>query len=290
MKPPVSRVEDSAPSLGGDLGRLADAARRIRLHVIRMAAVKRVHVGPALSIVEILTLLLCLPFLKRQGSLDDPRRDRFILSKGHGALALYGALCEAGLLPAAVLAGFGQPGNPLAGHPVCGIPGVEVPTGSLGHGLAIGCGLALAARMDDLAFKTVVLLGDGELGEGSVWEAAAFAAHQRLGGLVAIVDCNGCQQEGPTREILNMEPLEAKWRAFGWQACRVDGHGLPALSEALSAAWERRDVPSVLIAETVKGKGIPFMENDPGFHMSWLQGELLDRALAALEVDGDVAG
>lgn len=279
-------LHTEAPPLSGEeLSNLSGLAHRIRRRVLRLASVKRVHIGPALSIVEILVTLYFRRLRLDPSNPAWPDRDRFILSKGHAALALYATLAEAGFITAELLDTFGRPGNPLAGHPVQGIPGVEAATGSLGHGLSVGAGLALAARMDGRPFKTVVLLGDGELNEGSVWEAALFAAHQSLSGLIAVVDRNGYQQEGSTAEILNTEPLAEKWRAFGWEAVSVDGHDLRELAAALGAAYDGARGPTVLLASTVKGKGVSYMENDPSWHMGWLEGDALARALETLEAE-----
>lgn len=237
-----------------------------------------------LSIVEILTVLYFRHLQVFPQSPLAPGRDRFILSKGHGVLALYGVLAEAGFLSLDDLAAFGQPGSLLAGHPTEAVPGIDVATGSLGHGLAIGAGLGLAGRVDGATYKTVVLLGDGELNEGSVWEAAMFAAHWSLDRLLAIIDRNGYQQEGPTARVLNTEPLADKWRDFGWNVIEVDGHDLDALCGAVDASERSSGRPSVVIAATVKGKGVPFMEGDPDWHMAWLQGEELERALSALQL------
>lgn len=266
-----------------DVARLQDVAYAVRRRILHMAAVKRVHIGPAFSIVEILTLLYCRQLRVDASVPDWPGRDRFILSKGHGALALYGTLCEVGFVSADVLAGFGQPGSVLAGHPTCFVPGVDVATGSLGHGLSIGAGLALAARMGPHAFRTVVLMGDGELNEGSVWEAALFAGHQGLDTLVAVVDRNGYQQEGPTAHILDTEPLVEKWRAFGWHVISVDGHRFDALAAAFDQAEAERGRPTIVIAKTVKGRGISFMEHSAAWHMGWLEGEQFEQALRVLE-------
>jgi transketolase len=263
--------------------RLIAIAHRIRQHVIGMAAVRRAHIGPALSLAEILTVLYFRHLRVDPRAPDAPGRDRFILSKGHGVLALFAVLAEAGFLPPEELARFGQPGSPLAGHPTEGVRGIDVATGSLGHGLSIGAGLALAGRADGSSFRTVVVLGDGELNEGSVWEAALFAAHWSLDRLVAIIDRNGYQQEGPTARILQTEPLAGKWREFGWNVLEAEGHDLDDLDRALDAAEHARGRPSVIIAATVKGKGVSFMEGQPDWHMAWLRGEDLQRALSDLE-------
>jgi len=258
-------------------------ARRVRRRILRLASVRMSHIGAALSVTDILVAL----YFGRLNYLPNdhhwPDRDRCILSKGHGALALYATLAEAGVLPMKQLDQFGTPNSPLAGHPVEAVPGVEAATGSLGHGLGIAAGITLAARLDNRNIHVVAILGDGELDEGSVWEAAMFAPHHGLGGLVAIVDRNGYQQEGLTSRILNLEPLADRWRAFGWRVIETDGHNYHTLSAALNDAWDSVEQPTVIIAHTVKGKGVSFMENEAKWHIGWLQGETLDCALKELE-------
>jgi transketolase len=257
-------------------------AARIRRRVLEFAAVKQVHIGAALSVADILAVLYGRQLHVDPKNPHAPDRDRLILSKGHAALALYGALAERGFLSQALLDGFGEDGNDLAGHPVEAVPGVEAATGALGHGLPVGAGCALAAKLDGHAWKTVVVLGDGELDEGSVWEAAMFAAHRRLDNLIAVVDRNGYQQEGPTAAILDLEPLAAKWAAFGWHVLEADGHDVHQLAAALDSAFAGCGRPVVVLARTVKGKGVPFMENDASWHMGQLQGAQLEQALAAV--------
>jgi transketolase len=266
-----------------DLHPLAALAGRVRSRILRLAAVRRSHIGSALSIADILAALYGDWLHVGPDLIEAPERDRFILSKGHGALALYAILAETGILGAEVLEGFGQPGNPLGGHPSKRIAGVEFATGALGHGLALGAGVALEARLSRRRSRAVVLMGDGELNEGSVWEAALFAAHQRLGRLVAIIDRNGLQQEGATETLLALEPLADKWRAFGWRVVVLDGHDLTALQAALRLIDDATAPPTVLIAATQKGKGVSFMEGQLSWHMAHLQEPLLSRALA--EVD-----
>jgi transketolase len=258
---------------------LEGIARSVRERILRYASVKRVHIGAALSVTDILVTLYFRVLRVDPAQPEWPGRDRLIFSKGHAALALYATLEEAGYFPSDLSATFGQPGNCLAGHPVQGIPGVDMATGALGHGLSVGAGLALAARMDGVANRTVVILGDGELDEGSIWEAAMFVGHHALHQLIAIVDRNGLQQEGPTARILDLEPLADKWQSFGWKPVVIDGHDVRELAEALDFAFSASGRPVVLIAKTVKGKGVSFMENDPAWHMGWLQGDLLARAL-----------
>jgi transketolase len=213
---------------------------------------------------------------------DHPDRDVCVLSKGHGALALYAALAERGFLPVGELARYGQPGSRLLGHPVRAVPGVEMPTGSLGHGLALGLGFAMAARLAGSGRRTFVITGDGELQEGSCWETAGCAAALRADGLVAIVDRNGLQLTGHTEDICPLEPLADRWRAFGWAVREVDGHDQGALAHALgSAPWEPGR-PSVVLARTEKGHGVPFIAGRPVSHYATLGERQHARTRAAL--------
>lgn len=265
---------------------LEEMARRLRRLVLRQAFGSRAHIGSALSIVDILACLYFSHLEITPQTWPRPDRDRFVLSKGHGALALYAVLHEAGFLPLAMLEAYGTPGCPLGGHPTANLPGIELSTGALGHGLAVAAGMAVAARMNGYASRHVVLMGDGELDEGSVWEAALFAAHQRLGALTAVVDRNGLQQEGPTEAVLALEPLADKWRAFGWRTVAADGHDLADLRAAFAGLEPDAAQPTVIIADTVKGKGVSFMERNPGWHMAALDDRQFALALAELEAHG----
>jgi transketolase len=211
-----------------------------------------------------------------------PGRDRFILSKGHGAAILYAVLAETGFFPVEQLEEFCLEGSALTGHINHAVPGVEVSTGSLGHGLPMGCGMALAGRSDGADWRAVVLLSDGELDEGSNWEAILFAAHHRLENLVAIVDFNKIQSFGSVKEVLNLDPLPAKWEAFGWGVAEIDGHDHGEIEKHLKAAPFQAGKPSVLIAHTVKGKGISFMENALPWHYRAPDAALLEKALEEL--------
>lgn len=221
------------------------------------------HIGSSLSVVEIVAALY--GGWLRVDHVHDPERDRMILSKGHAALALYCAFHLRGWLTQAELAGYCQDGG-LGVHPELGIPGVDFSTGSLGQGLSMGAGAALAARLDGSPRRVVVLVSDAEHNEGSLWEAAAFAAHQRLDNLVAIVDCNGQQALGHTNEVLDMSPLAERWRAFGWDATEVDGHDVAALTTALDRGGATRGRPHVIVARTVAGKGVSYMEGRVEWH------------------------
>jgi transketolase len=247
---------------------LAGIARRIRRHIVTIIGrAGSGHPGGSLSAVDIVTTLYWKVLRHKPA---DPRwadRDRFILSKGHAAPMLYSVLAECGYFPVSELPTLRQMDSRLQGHADrTATPGVEMSSGSLGQGLSFAIGIALAARLDSKAYRTYVLLGDGECNEGQVWEAAMAAAHFRLDNLVAVVDNNGLQIDGPTCDVMNTDPLDKKWEAFGWHVIRVDGHDFAKLREAFEKAKTIKGQPTVLIARTVKGKGVSFMENVVGFH------------------------
>lgn len=225
------------------------------------------HLGSALSCVDILTAAYWGGLRLNPDEATLPERDRFILSKGHAAAALYLVLMRRGYYDRSVLDGFNVDGGCLQEHPgpAC-VPGVEAATGSLGHGLSIGLGMALAARMQGVEHRTCVVLGDGECNEGSVWEAAMMAGAHKLGSLRAVVDFNRWQATGRSCEILAMEPLGAKWLAFGWNVVDVDGHDPVALRSLLSLPRAEYGKPLAIIAHTTKGKGVSFMEDDNNWH------------------------
>jgi transketolase len=213
-----------------------------------------------------------------------PDRDRFILSKGHACTALYAVLAEVGFFPEEWLRRFYVDGAQLAGHVTHhGIPGVEVSTGSLGHGLSLGCGMAIAAKRDGRAHRVFALLSDGECDEGAVWEAALFAAHHRLDNLVVFVDYNKIQSLGAVREVLGLDPLAAKWRSFGWAVREIDGHQFAEIEGAVSRVPLEPGRPSCVVAHTVKGKGVSFMEHDVLWHYRAPDDDELVRALAEIE-------
>lgn len=269
---------------------LCAVATRIRTHVVDMCAgPEGGHLGGAFSCADVLAALYFSVLNVDPRRPNDPDRDRFLLSKGHAAIGLYATLAERGFFPVEELAGYGQPGSRLMGHPVRAVPGVELPTGSLGHGLALGCGFALAARYAGSASRSFVLLGDGELQEGSVWEAAIAAASLRLDRLVAVVDRNGLQLTGATERIAPMEPLADRWRSFGWAVRDVDGHDADELAGHLAAAPWEPGKPSVLIARTVKGHGISFLAGRAASHYVKLSPRNHARAIAALRTT-DTAG
>ncbi|GAB1645428.1 transketolase [Krasilnikovia sp. MM14-A1259] len=260
---------------------LRAAALRIRRHIVDMCAgPEGGHLGGSMSLVEILATLYLRVLRIDPQRPGHPGRDILLLSKGHGGIALYATLCEAGFFPPEVLAGYGQRGSPLMAHPHPEIPGVEMPSGSLGHGLALGVGFALGARLDGTDRRTVVVMGDGELQEGSVWEAASVAAHHRLGNLLAVVDRNGLQITGRTETVDALEPLADRWRAFGWRVLEADGHDVDELTAAFDGA--AADRPTVVLAHTVKGKGLPFIEGQARSHYARLGERQQQRAHAVL--------
>jgi transketolase len=244
---------------------------------------RRGHVGSALSLVEIMRVLYDDVLDVRPGEPAWRERDRFILSKGHGCLALYAILADKGFFGRRELLEQCRPGALLGGHPEAHIPGVEASTGALGHGLAIGVGMALAARLSGRRNRVFVVLGDGELDEGSVWEAALLAAKHGLERLVAIVDYNKLQSYGAVSDVLPLEPLVDKWRAFGFAVRECDGHDVSALRTVFSDIPFAPGQPSVVIAHTVKGRGVAFAEHNPQWHHKVSfdagQGELLRTAL-----------
>jgi transketolase len=256
-------------------------AQQVRRDVIRMQQ-RGTGVGSALSAVDLL-LVLYFEAMHYPGP-DHPDRDRFILSKGHGAAALYAVLARKGVIDAALLPGFLTDGSPLTGHPVRGsLPGIEVSTGSLGHGLPIACGLAHAGRMDGMGYRVFVLLGDGELQEGSVWEGAALAARLGLDNLVMIVDVNGLQGYDRVDAIMPTAHIGDKLRAFGWQVCAIDGHDHAAISAALAACPMTLGRPTAIVARTVKGKGVKEMENQLGWHYFSVPAAKVEQFIAEVE-------
>ncbi len=260
-------------------------AKKLRRHVITMTATAGSgHPGGSLSAADIITALY-FKVLRH-----DPRnpqwsdRDRFILSKGHAAPILYAALAEAGYFPVAELATLRKLDSRLQGHADRKFtPGVEMSAGSLGMGLSFAIGVALASRLDSKTYRTYVLLSDGECEEGQTWEAALSAAHFKVDNLTAIVDCNGIQLSGWTRDIMNLEPFIQKWQAFGWHTIDIDGHDLDQILPACQRAEKIKGKPTVIIARTIKGKGVSFMENNVAFHGKAPTWEEAERALKELE-------
>jgi transketolase len=266
-------------SLGGTDTQLA--ATRIRRTILEQS--KRVnvgHIGSCLSIADLLAVLYSRVI--RGAGRDDVDRDRFILSKGHAALALYAALLEAGILDADDIGEFCGDGSPFGVHPEHAVRGVDFSTGSLGMGLSIGAGSALAAKLSDSSRRTYVLMSDAELNEGSVWEAVMFASHHRLANLVAIIDLNGQQALGYTADVLDLHPLSLRWRAFGWAVTEIDGHDHDEIESTVRTLDHRGEKPHVVIAKTTFGKGVPFMESQIRWHYSPIDDHDFARALAGL--------
>lgn len=242
------------------------------------------HPGGSLSIVEPLTVLFFETLEKRPDNPSWPGRDRFVLSKGHGVPTLYSVLARTGYFPVEELSTLRELGSPLQGHPdYSRLPAVEASTGSLGQGLSISAGIALSARHSKHDFESYCLVGDGELDEGQIWEAASFAAHHDLANLTAIVDYNDFQLDGAIDDILALEPLADKWESFGWKVRQIDGHSLEEVRAALNWAEEDTDSPCVIIADTVKGKGVSFMEGNNDFHGNAPDAEETEQALRELE-------
>ena len=255
---PGTRSEDRA--------RQQDIARRLRRDIVTATtAAGSGHPSTSLSMVEILTVLYFGGVLRYDPERpDDPDRDRFILSKGHGAPGLYAALAEAGYFPPEELLTLRSLGSPLEGHPnMCRLPGVEASTGSLGQGLSIGVGHALAARLDGRDYRVYVMTGDGETQEGQVWEAIMYAGNRRLDNLTLIIDHNGFQQTAAVDEVQPIDPLVDKLRAFHWDAKEIDGHSLDEVTYAFEWARRATGAPQALIARTIKGKGVAKLEETP---------------------------
>lgn len=258
-------------------------ANRVRRHVLYMKHHARSsHIGSCFSMTDILAVLYSGVLHVDPTRPDWPERDRFILSKGHGGAAVYATLAECGFFPIDWLATYCENGSQLAGHIVHHVPGVEVSTGSLGHGLPIGCGIALAGKQKSNVFRAIVLMSDGECDEGSNWEAILFAAHHRLDNLIAIVDYNNIQSFGSVQEVLALEPFADKWRSFGWAVREIDGHTYASIADAFDSIPFEPGKPSVIIAHTIKGKGVSFMEDQLAWHYKSPNDEQLAEALAGL--------
>ena len=265
---------------------LEKVARQMRRNILEMIhEVQSGHPGGSLSSVEILASLY-FSILKH-----DPinpsweARDKFILSKAHACPVLYVALAQSGYFPESELLTFRKINSRLQGHAHIKTPGVEMSGGSLGQGLSFGVGSAIAARLNNNNSTTYVLLGDGECDEGQIWEAAMSASHHKLDNLVAIVDRNGIQNDRFTHEAMNIEPFEDKWRSFGWDVASINGHSFQEIIPALNNTQTVKNTPSVIIAKTVKGKGVSFMENNPGFHGKAPSEEELVRALEEIKIN-----
>ncbi|MCX6663603.1 MAG: transketolase [Euryarchaeota archaeon] len=241
---------------------------KIRKHIIEMLyRAKSGHPGGSLSAVEAIVALYFHHMNHNPKNPKDPNRDRFVLSKGHAAPTLYAALAECGYFDVKELLLLRQINCMLQGHPVCThIPGVEASTGSLGHGLSFANGIALAGKLDKKDYRVYVMVGDGETNEGQIWEAAASASHYKLDNLTALIDRNFLQIDGNTEDVLRLESVRDRWSSFGWYVLEVDGHDIEEIIDALLTASEQKNQPTMIILNTVKGKGISFMENNIDFH------------------------
>jgi transketolase len=270
---------------------IEEKARFSRAETVRLIQIAKVgHFSSSFSCAEILATLYYGVMRLRRGEPDWPDRDRFLFGKGHAAAALYPLLADWDFFGKEVLDEYTRLGNPLGDHPdMSRVPGIDFSSGSLGHALSAGLGMTLGGRLAGREFNVFALLGDGELQEGQVWEAAMSAAHHRARRLIAIVDRNEHSLDGKVEEVMAVEPLADKWRAFGWQTHEVDGHDVPALLALLQGivADDARSAPAVVIAHTVKGKGVSFMESEPGWHLGWLAPE--DEARVLEEIMGGAA-
>ena len=266
-----------------DIDVIRDRALFVRQETIRLISIAKTgHYASAFSAAEIIAALYYGVLRLRRGDPSWPDRDRFLLGKGHAAVAVYPVLADLGFLDRALLDEYTRLGNPLGDHPdMRRVPGIDFSSGSLGHALSAGLGMVLAARITGRDFRVFVLLGDGELHEGQVWEAALAAAHHQAGRLIAIVDRNRYSLDGTVDEVMGIEPVREKWSAFGWETFEVNGHDPAQLLELLRDLRDgERTRPALVVAHTVKGKGISFMEAQPGWHLGWLHP---DDERAALE-------
>lgn len=256
-----------------EVSRLRDRAQFIRLETIRLIEIAKVgHYSSVFSAAEIFAAL----YYDVMQLSPDPKwdeRDRFLMGKGHAAVGLFPILADLGYIPTEILNNYTRLGNPLGDHPdMRKVPGVDFSSGSIGHALSNGLGMALGGRMQGRNFTTFVMLGDGEMQEGQVWEAAIGAAHHMLSNLVAIIDRNGYQLDGAVDDVMGIEPLDDKWRSFGWDVHVVDGHDIVAVTELLRFVKSDsiRQKPCCIIAKTLKGKGVSYMETEPGWHLGYL--------------------
>lgn len=267
-----------------DEEKLARTAQQMRRDIISMLAeAGSGHPGGSLSTVEIMTYLY---FAEMRVDPQNPGwadRDRFVMSKGHAAPALYAALAERGFFPREELLTLRKLNSPLQGHPdMKKVPGLDMSTGSLGQGISAAVGMCLAGKLDKKDYRVFVVLGDGEIEEGQVWEAAMAAAHYKLDNLIAFLDHNGLQIDGPVTEVMSPEPVDEKFKAFGWHVERINGHSFAEIAAAVEAAKKVKDKPTMIIADTVKGKGVSFMENQVGWHGNAPSREQAEQALAEL--------
>lgn len=263
---------------------LNEITRIIRKDIVSMIhGSKSGHPGGSLSAVEILTALYFDEMNVDPNNCKMEDRDRFVLSKGHAAPVLYATLAHKGYFDREELKGLRKIGNMLQGHPdMKGTPGVEMSTGSLGQGFSVACGMAMASKLDNAPWRVYTILGDGEVQEGIVWEAAMSAAHYKLDNMVAFLDYNGLQIDGDVEKVMNIGPIVDKFKAFGWNVVEIDGHDFDQIFAALDMAKETLEKPTMIVAKTIKGKGVSFMENEAGWHGTAPSDNDLERALAEL--------
>lgn len=283
---PERQLRNSAAPTAAEVSRLRAKARLVRLETIRLIEIAKVgHYSSVFSAAEIFSALYYDVLSIRPGEPAWPDRDRFLMGKGHAAVGLFPILAEYGYISKETLNGYTRLGNPLGDHPdMRKVPGIDFSSGSIGHALSAGTGMAWGGRASGRTFNVFVMLGDGEMQEGQVWEAALFAAHHKLGRLVAIIDRNGFQLDGAVDDVIGIEPLADKWRSFGWETHEVDGHDLFELTALLRRvkADRGREQPACIIAHTLKGKGVSFMETEPGWHLGYLDPQ--DAKTAAAEI------
>lgn len=283
---PLTRANEFRPS-GAEIARLKDRAKFIRLETIRLIEIAKVgHYTSVFSAAELFSALYYDVMNIRANAPQWPDRDRFMMGKGHAAVGLFPILAEYGFISKETLDGYTRLGNPLGDHPdMTKVPGIDFSSGSIGHALSAGCGMALSARMLGKDFHTFVMIGDGELQEGQVWEAALFGAHNNLNRLIGIIDRNGYQLDGNVDDIIGVEPIVEKWQSFGWEVHVVDGHNIADVTTLLRAlkADKARTKPVMIVAETVKGKGVSYMETEPGWHLGYLDPSDARRAVAEIE-------
>jgi transketolase len=266
---------------------LSQASRDVRRTILTSSKSANIgHIGCCLSVADLLAALY--GEVLEIADVDDPERDRFVMSKGHAALALYAALYVNGRLTREQLESYCEDGSPVGGHPEHALGGIEFSTGSLGHGLSLAAGVALAARLRGQSYRTFALLSDAECNEGSVWEAAMFAAHHGLSNLVALVDNNGQQALGYTRDVLDLAPLAQRWRAFGWNVIEVDGHDPEQIASTVARLDTVNGPPHVLVAQTTFGKGVSFMEAQLAWHYQPMsEDEFRQAMLEVVGTDGE---
>ncbi|OEH86778.1 transketolase [Desulfuribacillus stibiiarsenatis] len=271
---------------------IQEKARLIRQDICTMTCkAKSGHPGGSLSSADIVAYLYFHAMNVDPKNPKDPNRDRFVLSKGHASPVLYGALAEKGFFPREELLNFRKIGAMLQGHPeMKGTPGVDMSTGSLGQGLAAANGMALAGKLDKKDYRVFVVMGDGEIQEGMIWEAAMASAHYKLDNVTAFLDYNGLQIDGPTEEVMSLCDVAAKWQSFCWHTIEIDGHNIEEIHAAVEEAKTVKGKPTIIIAKTVKGKGVSYMENQVGWHGNAPSDEQLETALADLADIADFCG